>query len=291
MTTTLDGAVSVVRALAAHEIWHTEPFTRGQAWLDLILLANTRAGTIFVRNNPVTIERGQVGWSTHKLAERWQWSRAKVSTFLNFLQAQSMVKLNETNLTTIITIKNYLAYQLKPAADLTAEHAADLTAEPATPPTADDATNLALSRKKEVGNTSARVSEIDGNLPSLGDVLEAAKGYPGDLARGIPALIPEPWATSWYAYMMGRPDRFPHRWLEVMFLKYRADWVAGIHAGPGLVPATKKKGGDWGRVKQLEAELAGMPPGAGAGAAGPELFEKYLKTKRALDEARKELGS
>lgn len=69
-----EGWVSIYRKFLSSQMWLSEPFTRGQAWIDLIGLANHEEGFIRVRGIKVTLKRGQVGWSEVKLAERWKWS-------------------------------------------------------------------------------------------------------------------------------------------------------------------------------------------------------------------------
>jgi hypothetical protein len=72
------GYIKLFRKMQDNKLWLSEPFTRSQAWIDLILLANHRPGVIRVRGNRVDVKRGQVGWSQVALAKRWKWSRGKV---------------------------------------------------------------------------------------------------------------------------------------------------------------------------------------------------------------------
>lgn len=55
----MDGWIKLHRTLTMHELWTAEPFTRGQAWVDLLLLANHRPGHIRKRGILVEVERGQ----------------------------------------------------------------------------------------------------------------------------------------------------------------------------------------------------------------------------------------
>jgi len=100
--------------------WLAEPFTRGQAWVDLLLLANHERGFIRKRGILVAVDRGQVGYSERSLAERWRWSRNKVRRFLVELTRLSRIsrKISEktipkkTSVSTLIYIINYNRYQL-----------------------------------------------------------------------------------------------------------------------------------------------------------------------------------
>lgn len=105
------GFVLVHRSLLQHALWTSEPFTRGQAWIDLVLLANHSSGQIRVRGNKMTVRRGQVGWSVKRLADRWQWSRGKVQRFLDELENEQQIEQQKNNITSLITIKNYDHYQ------------------------------------------------------------------------------------------------------------------------------------------------------------------------------------
>ena len=114
----MDGWVKVHRKIWDNKIWTSEPFTRGQAWIDLLLLANHEYGYFYLRDHKVEVERGQVGWSQLKLATRWKWSRTKVRKFLNDLEKEQQIKQQQSHTTSIITILNYEEYQQKEQQDI-----------------------------------------------------------------------------------------------------------------------------------------------------------------------------
>ncbi|MDE2106835.1 MAG: hypothetical protein KGL39_56995 [Patescibacteria group bacterium] len=105
------GYFSIERDLLSHEMWLRDPFSRGQAWVDLIGLANHKAGYIRLGGLRVDILRGQCGWSEVRLAQRWKWSRGKVRRFLDELEMDQMITTKTAIRTTIITICNYDKYQ------------------------------------------------------------------------------------------------------------------------------------------------------------------------------------
>ena len=107
----MDGWFSVARKLLDDPMWTKEPFTRGQAWIDLVGLANYKPGYIRVRGNRIDIDRGQVGWSVAALADRWKWSRGKVGRFLDELERDQQVEQQKSNISCVITITNYEHYQ------------------------------------------------------------------------------------------------------------------------------------------------------------------------------------
>lgn len=113
------GWIRLHRKLMDSPDWLAEPFTRGQAWVDLLLLANHREGFIRRRGVLVAVERGQVGYSEDALAARWKWSKGKVRRFLSELARLSRVSrkisektvLKKTSVSNLIYIINYDKYQ------------------------------------------------------------------------------------------------------------------------------------------------------------------------------------
>ena len=105
------GWFSIYRSFLSSDLWLSERFTRGQAWVDLIGLANHKLHGFRTRGIWVTIKRGQLGWSTRELADRWSWSPTMVKRFLLELKREAQIDAQFTNVTTIITIINYDEYQ------------------------------------------------------------------------------------------------------------------------------------------------------------------------------------
>jgi len=107
------GWIKLHRKLTDNPLWKSETFARGQAWVDLILLANHEDGYIYVRGHKIKVKRGQVGWSQNRLAERWGWSRSKVRKFLQDLEEEQQIKQVKSHSSTVITLINYNDYQAK----------------------------------------------------------------------------------------------------------------------------------------------------------------------------------
>lgn len=107
----MQGWVKIHRDLLDNELWSDKPFTKGQAWVDLLLLANHRDKNALLGNCTELVERGSLITSELKLMERWGWGRKKVKLFLNFLESQKMIERNANNKRTAITIVNYGFYQ------------------------------------------------------------------------------------------------------------------------------------------------------------------------------------
>ncbi len=107
----MEGWIKIYRKLADSQLWLSEPFTRGQAWADLIILANHEDNYFRVRGIKVDVKRGQVGYTSASLASRWRWSKGKVLRFLNELENEMQIETQKNNATTLISILNYYEYQ------------------------------------------------------------------------------------------------------------------------------------------------------------------------------------
>ena len=109
----MNGWISLHRQILETDLWKLEKFTRGQAWVDLLLLANHKPGYFYKRGAKVELDRGQLGRSEVELSDRWKWSRNKVKKFLKDLEKEQQVKVIKSNVTQVVTIINYDLYQSK----------------------------------------------------------------------------------------------------------------------------------------------------------------------------------
>ena len=120
------GWIRLHRQLEDNPLWLAEPFTKGQAWVDLILLANHQKGEIWVRGNCIKLERGQVGRSEETLAQRWKWSRGKVRNFIKTLEKRQQIEQQKSKVLSVLTVINYDQYQAnKPSNSTTERHQND----------------------------------------------------------------------------------------------------------------------------------------------------------------------
>lgn len=106
-----EGWIKLHRSIMENRLWKGEKFTRGQAWVDMLMLANWEDGSLRIRGIDMPIRRGQLGWSEVKLAERWNWSRNKVRRFLGELKTKHQIEQQNGNVSSLITIVNYEEYQ------------------------------------------------------------------------------------------------------------------------------------------------------------------------------------
>ena len=101
---------TVDRRLLESELWLDEPFTRAQAWLDLI-------GRAAYEDNELT-KRGELVISERALARRWKWNKPKVHRFMLWLEKEGMIKrttyrtTNRTTNGTTVSVEKYDVFQL-----------------------------------------------------------------------------------------------------------------------------------------------------------------------------------
>ncbi len=107
----MNGWIKLYRQLQDCPIWYGERFSKGQAWVDLLMLANHSDKKIMFNGDFITIQRGQYLTSMVKLSEKWKWNRKTVSSFLKLLENDNMITKVADNAKTLITIVNYGIYQ------------------------------------------------------------------------------------------------------------------------------------------------------------------------------------
>ncbi|MDD4357542.1 MAG: hypothetical protein PHN98_09845 [Smithellaceae bacterium] len=189
-----NGWVKLHRKLADNELWLAEPFTRGQAWIDLLLLANHRSEFIRRRGIMVKVERGQVAWSEEALARRWRWSKGKLRRFFSELSARSMISrqhaetttrlktelkntpktaLKKTSVNALIYIENYERYQGNGTEDRTEEKTKNGTEEAFLP--------IIEEIKKRERRKTPTLPPEDFSITDKMREYAKAKGYTGDL--------------------------------------------------------------------------------------------------------------
>ena len=105
------GWISLHRKIQDHWIWQDKPFSKGQAWVDLLLDVNHSKNKTLLGNEIIEIEPGEKVTSIRKLCERWGWSNTKVKNFLDLLQKEEMITYKSDTKKTVIKVLNYNDYQ------------------------------------------------------------------------------------------------------------------------------------------------------------------------------------
>jgi hypothetical protein len=105
------GWIALHRSIQNHFLWDDKPFSKGQAFIDMLLLSNHKDNKFLFGNSFIEVKRGSFITSELKLMERWGWSKSKVRAFLNVLEKDSMIVKKSDRKKTTITIVNYSVYQ------------------------------------------------------------------------------------------------------------------------------------------------------------------------------------
>lgn len=92
-------------------VWDDKPFSRGQAWIDMLLMANHCENKVPFGGKIIAVEAGSFITSELKLMNRWGWSKTKLRSFLSELISDGMIYKNTDRKKTTITIVNYGIYQ------------------------------------------------------------------------------------------------------------------------------------------------------------------------------------
>lgn len=105
--------VKIYRQIRDSAIWLSDtPFDYRSAWIDLIMEANVKGREIVYKGQIIKIKRGDVYTSIRKLAERWHWSKDKVTRYLRLLSDLGMIKRDSSvKCATLLTIVKYEDFQ------------------------------------------------------------------------------------------------------------------------------------------------------------------------------------
>lgn len=112
------GWISLYRSIQDHWLWQERPFSKGQAWLDLLLLANHKDNKFLLGNELIKVKKGSFITSQKKLRERWGWGNEKVRSFLKLLEEDGMIKQQADKKKTVITIVKYEEFQTGSSIDI-----------------------------------------------------------------------------------------------------------------------------------------------------------------------------
>lgn len=105
------GWIKLHRCIRSSWIWNDKPFSRGQAFLDLLLMVNHEDKKIIFNGSLTEVKRGSGITSIRKLQDKWGWSNRKVKMFLEQLKLDQTIDYKCTTKNTVVTIVNYDLYQ------------------------------------------------------------------------------------------------------------------------------------------------------------------------------------
>ena len=119
------GWIKLDRSIMDHWLWEAKPFSPGQAWLDLLMMAAHSTGTRQWKGSFLVQHRGEVFTSMVSLADRWGWDRKKVARFLRALEEDGMVTRDDLPKGTLVSIENYTKFQGRGTANGTPKGSAE----------------------------------------------------------------------------------------------------------------------------------------------------------------------
>lgn len=106
------GYIKIWRKIKNHSYWK-EPrkFSKFEAWMDLVMTAAGLDFEVPYRDQVIKLKRGQMIIAERKLAERWQWSRGRVHSFLtNCVHNEEIRYHRKDHRFSIISIVKYSTY-------------------------------------------------------------------------------------------------------------------------------------------------------------------------------------
>jgi len=148
--------LKLYRSMARHPLWLCSPFTIGQAWVDLLMLANYHESTS--PRGDMTIKRGQVLTSIEAMGLRWGRDRKTVRAWLLAFEKAGMLARASAHGRdggyTLLTLRNYEEFQSQAGKAL------------------DDGTDDALPHGLDDGTDDALDDALDDGLPISEEVVE-----------------------------------------------------------------------------------------------------------------------
>lgn len=106
-----DGWISLHRQIQDNFLWEDKPFAKGQAWIDLLLMASHKDGERIYRGHYEKFRRGEVLTSITFLSERWGWQWKTTKRFIKMLEKAEMVLTHGIPNGIAITIVKYDDFQ------------------------------------------------------------------------------------------------------------------------------------------------------------------------------------
>lgn len=189
------GWQKVYRDIQNHWLWEDKPFSRGQAFIDLILLVNHQDGKILFEGDLIEVKRGSKITSLRKLGEAWGWSSKKVKKFLEQLEKDKMITYKSDNKKTVVTIENYTLYQ--------------------------DSGNTEETQEKQEGNSEETVRKFRGNSEEIQrktnkkgkeDIKNEEEGKEGEEGKeNPPSLPPLSFPTPYHSKMYEQYGEVPYK--------------------------------------------------------------------------------
>lgn len=228
----MKGWISLHRKIRGNWVWQDKPFSKGQAWIDILLLVNHEDSKIYFRDSVYDIKRGQHITSELKLAQAWGWSRNKVRKFLDDLKKEQMIELKKDKRKTTLTVVNYDGYQDNKTTKGTTDSTTDGTSESQQK----DINNKDNNDNKENKENKEKIYVMTQQQEQFINILKTVSDYAVDLEKDIamysrleeryPKLDLVDALKGWAMYKLDKPlneKSNPRSQINTAFSKY-TEW-------------------------------------------------------------------
>ena len=106
----------IKRKVVTDSLYYLEPFTKWQAFFDMIRMANWDNGSFESGLDQINLKRGEFIHTEEHLAEVWKWSRGKVRRCIKWLEKVNRLTIRKTVLVSgqtrnIVKVVNYEKHQ------------------------------------------------------------------------------------------------------------------------------------------------------------------------------------
>lgn len=107
------GYIKLFRSVQQHWVWEDKPFSKGQAWIDLLMFVYRFDSKEPIQGQIQVTKAGSRWTGYRELGERWGWSSGKVRRFLKLLESDGMVNIKCNTNGTLVTIVKYGDFQIE----------------------------------------------------------------------------------------------------------------------------------------------------------------------------------
>lgn len=107
----MQGWICLHREITEHWLWDDKPFSKGQAWIDMLLRANHQRDSVLVGTSVYEVDKGEFITSKKKLYESWGWSNRKLENFFELLKKSEMIAVKKHSNKIVVKVLNYGKYQ------------------------------------------------------------------------------------------------------------------------------------------------------------------------------------
>ena len=105
----MEGWIMLHRKITEHWIWN-DPI-KLKWWLDILLFVNHEDKKVNIGVKLIECKRGQSVMSLQNWAKRWNVSKSAARNFLELLQKDKMINIENISISTRITVCSYDDYQ------------------------------------------------------------------------------------------------------------------------------------------------------------------------------------